>query len=427
MTLEPLKTIGDYPASYDTTEEASDKLNAWLASYQQSVRSVMDYGAAGDGVTDDTAAIQACIDTFGRAYLPAGTYLYSTLNLGSTGDGIIGAGHGKTILKGTTGITVTAGVTDLLLQGFRLEPQTPVTTGHDNSRSYLDATAIDLTGAKRSVVRDIYSYKWQTHLNLGFSASQTYYNHVENLQTWGGETGVIVGGDASAHDGANANVFVGCSFMACSKAIILRGGYNNFLGTHIENPLTDAGYPAAVTAVWLESGYDAVGNTFLGTYVELAGTSNTCIRFEYVGPGYITPNVFIGGSWYGNYHETNNPSGTMTPSFDDDVDLTSSALGCTFDAPGIRPTRRYIHDLNGNYVSRYYDNVGGVITQHYTGSAAATIAHETYGTAAPTTGTWIRGAHCWNTTPSAAGYAGWICVTAGTPGTWLGFSAIAAS
>ena len=53
------------------------------AKLRQTV-SVKDFGAVGDGVTDDTAAIQAAIDSFpangGTIYLPIGTYLISTLN-----------------------------------------------------------------------------------------------------------------------------------------------------------------------------------------------------------------------------------------------------------------------------------------------------------------------------------------------------------
>ena len=49
-----------------------------------------------------------------------------------------------------------------------------------------------------------------------------------------------------------------------------------------------------------------------------------------------------------------------------------------------------------------------------------------YGTAAPGSGTYARGDRVWNTTPSATGWIGWVCVTAGTPGTWKGFGAIEA-
>jgi hypothetical protein len=46
--------------------------------------------------------------------------------------------------------------------------------------------------------------------------------------------------------------------------------------------------------------------------------------------------------------------------------------------------------------------------------------------AAPTTGTWAAGDIVYDTTPSAGGHIGWICVTAGTPGTWKTFGAITA-
>jgi hypothetical protein len=48
----------------------------------------------------------------------------------------------------------------------------------------------------------------------------------------------------------------------------------------------------------------------------------------------------------------------------------------------------------------------------------------TFDTAAPTTGTWVRGDIIWNVNPSAAGKVGFVCVTGGTPGTWKPFGAI---
>ena len=51
---------------------------------------------------------------------------------------------------------------------------------------------------------------------------------------------------------------------------------------------------------------------------------------------------------------------------------------------------------------------------------------ETEGTAAPSSGTWVQGDKCKNTSPSEAGTAGskfvvtgWICTVSGSPGTWL--------
>lgn len=45
--------------------------------------------------------------------------------------------------------------------------------------------------------------------------------------------------------------------------------------------------------------------------------------------------------------------------------------------------------------------------------------------AAPATGTHVVGAEAWDPTPAAAGVPGWVCVTAGTPGTWKAMAALA--
>ena len=45
---------------------------------------------------------------------------------------------------------------------------------------------------------------------------------------------------------------------------------------------------------------------------------------------------------------------------------------------------------------------------------------------APTTGTWAVGDKVYNSVPSASGNIGWVCVTAGTPGTWKSYGTISA-
>ena len=64
------------------------------------VDAVNDFAATGDGVTDDTAAIQAAIDSLsaGVVYIPSGTYLVDSLTLKET-VAIRGANDGSTILK----------------------------------------------------------------------------------------------------------------------------------------------------------------------------------------------------------------------------------------------------------------------------------------------------------------------------------------
>lgn len=64
----------------------------------------------------------------------------------------------------------------------------------------------------------------------------------------------------------------------------------------------------------------------------------------------------------------------------------------------------------------------------YDGSPCATIVgpglRHIWFTTAPTAGTWAVGDIVWNTGVTAGGFVGWVCTTAGTPGTWKTFGAV---
>jgi hypothetical protein len=62
---------------------------------------VREYGATGDGTTDDTAAMAAAHATGRLVYYPAGRYKFSRLSTSIAAGGIIGDGQEKTILETT--------------------------------------------------------------------------------------------------------------------------------------------------------------------------------------------------------------------------------------------------------------------------------------------------------------------------------------
>ncbi|SEO63785.1 right-handed parallel beta-helix repeat-containing protein [Paenibacillus sp. OV219] len=68
------------------------------------VGNVKGYGAVGNGVTDDTAAIQACLNATKVAYFPPGTYVMSTVTVPAYST-VYGDGRGSVILKPKTGMT----------------------------------------------------------------------------------------------------------------------------------------------------------------------------------------------------------------------------------------------------------------------------------------------------------------------------------
>jgi len=62
---------------------------------------VLDYGAVGDGVTDDTAAMAAAHATGRFVYYPSGTYLFTKLTTPILRGGIFGDGPTSTVLNST--------------------------------------------------------------------------------------------------------------------------------------------------------------------------------------------------------------------------------------------------------------------------------------------------------------------------------------
>tara|TARA_E500000318_G_scaffold24210_2_gene24403 strand:+ start:6746 stop:9223 length:2478 start_codon:yes stop_codon:yes gene_type:complete len=98
--------------SFSIVEQNTRDANA---STNHQVVSVKDstYGAAGDGVTDDTAAIQAALDSGAKAiYIPAGTYVCSSTITKPKDVRVYGDGSGLTHLdwSGATYSNLTSGV-----------------------------------------------------------------------------------------------------------------------------------------------------------------------------------------------------------------------------------------------------------------------------------------------------------------------------
>lgn len=166
----------------------------------------------------------------------------------------------------------------------------------------------------------------------------------------------------------------------------------------------------------------AVGSFQLDAHVESRGTGSYGVEIG-------VPRTRLSGSIL--------DAGQFTHNTYDGVLLGAAAAGCTLsnlvvlqDAFGAQ-TNKARYGINDLAQDTFYS--GAVVTGTY-GTArvnkdsalfywglepgANVRVAETYGSAAPTTGTWGRGSRVWNTAVASTGTVFWVCIATGTPGTW---------
>jgi hypothetical protein len=81
-TYDAVLTSSGTPNAYDFLQSTADPLISWKYR-REGVLNAKQYGATGDGVTDDTVALQAFLDAAGDINLPDGTYITDPLNMAS--------------------------------------------------------------------------------------------------------------------------------------------------------------------------------------------------------------------------------------------------------------------------------------------------------------------------------------------------------
>lgn len=237
------------------------------------VVSAKDYGAAGDGVADDTTEIQAAIDyciANGKALeIPPGTYLFSSLTgLDENNIVIRGAGSGLTILKHTgTGIALDLGTSAAFRQGmdisgFTIEGNSNTTTLFRGSAlARCQFTDINLREANGStgigmVLRGCMLNRFTSIMcsqdRQSMTNAPTEGLNIEALSPFGNSTNNVfehcyfegAGTSEPTIDigirisGGDQNVFIGGSPESCKTYGLListTSRFNTFIGTGFEN------------------------------------------------------------------------------------------------------------------------------------------------------------------------------------------------
>ena len=194
--------------------------------------SVLDFGAAGDGIQDDTAYIQAALDaissTGGEIYLPRGTYkITSTLTWGN-GTKIVGCGYDSLIKGESLTVPLLQSKGGSTSRRYRLHIED---LGIDNvSRAATGGIGCDLRNATDCVVRNVFFYNVDTGVqHFADGGLGCYYNTLSECVFSNCNIGAIY------TTLANENRNIACRFNNTTTGILVSdGSHNHFISPSIE-------------------------------------------------------------------------------------------------------------------------------------------------------------------------------------------------
>lgn len=220
VSLEGSMAAPDYTAlgSGAVTRTSQDKFSDLI--------SIKDFGAMGDGLTDDTLAIQQALTAYDSVYIPEGNYLVSgTITLGEK-QTLIGAGQTSNIIAQDNSFNVIEVVADhAQASNFRIQGGAIGIKLYGRDRPCVQTSVSDITicGADIGVQLDGY-----TDTN-----KPTYWNNFTRVLV---EQPAVHGfhlTKSGAGDTPNANKFYACRAYSLSAPMsgagfyVEQGRYNN--------------------------------------------------------------------------------------------------------------------------------------------------------------------------------------------------------
>jgi len=148
VEVDPESVHSDGSVQLSTDWDAGQSITTDLYNAGKSGHNVLAYGAVGDGVADDTAAVAAAItaaSSGGTIIFPQGTYNITTVDVDVEGLIVRGVGRGSSIIEVQTasdrkGFNVS--VDKVVFQDMTIQSSSDVTDGNDLVGIYYEDTAL---------------------------------------------------------------------------------------------------------------------------------------------------------------------------------------------------------------------------------------------------------------------------------------------
>ena len=450
------------------------------------VFNVRYFGAKGDNVASDTPylnlAVAACVLAGkGSIYIPNGVYRMDTQFLvNGSNIRVYGDGIGITVLRCNAwidGIRVADGypaantdLTNITIENISVNGDR---SGHSNGANDTNGNGININACNRVIVRncEVYDMEQQGIASTYWQVAGQKQDSividsciVRNTQSNRIAIG-IEGRGRAAHITNNAIVNGGSLYVGHQSGTGVDNGETQVIGNRVDGTGNTTGYGIIIT----DNMYNCsvIGNFVTGYDIGIRISSNGQSLSDFI----VSNNVVINFNSYGilagpmngsvssNIMVTHNKLKSATGTAAIGLYKAASAIGNRID--GVLGVGILCSD-NGNqiigntitstgysvslgtttgnqilcnYLSTQVDSSVSVLLNNQFGNYGSTVnrgsdyylgtARFTATNAAPSTGTWAIGDTVVNSSPTAGANSGWVCITAGTPGTWLRYGFIA--